>query len=244
MKKRTASNQEKSSAGRQHIHHRIRHKIRRYHRMRKIKEENLPAWKEKWNSFNEKRLGWLEKTVDRLIPWLVLLLLFIILGEFSEQLNLFDWQWMETAAEFFHAYEDIIHIIDRIIIGFFIADLYFNFFKKAKISTWLKTSILDIIAVAPLGLIFRVSEISEAQSILHVTEDIGKEAGKVLKETEAAAKIAKETEAASKIIKAEQEAAKLARLQKTSRFARFSRVIARIPRLLRLNRLTEFFKRK
>ena len=213
------------------LHNKVIHGIRKYHRIRKAKEENLPPWKEKWHGFNRKYLHWLESLVDKLIPWLVFLLLLMILGEFSEYLNFFHWHWVDFVSEFFHEHEAIINIVDQVIITFFVIDLYFNFFRKATFVSFLKTSILDIIAVAPLGLIFRVSEISEAQSILHVTEDIEKEVSRVLKEGESA----------SKLIKAEQEAARLARLQKLQKA---SRTVSRIPRFLRMYRLTDFFRHK
>lgn len=169
------------------LHHKIRHHLHKFHRMRKKKEQNLPLWKEKWNSFNETKLGWLEKFVDKLIPWLVLALLAIILGEFSHQLNFANWQWMEKIATFFDNHTAEIKMIDQIVVGFFIVDLYFNFFKKATVLSFIKTSFLDILAVAPLGLIFR-AELGEAQTILHITE---KEASIAIKEGEEAAKILK-----------------------------------------------------
>ena len=92
-------------------HRKVVHHIKKFHRIRKIKEENLPPWKEKWHNLNEHYLSWLEKIVEKLIPWLVILLLIIILGEFSHQLNFFHWHWMDSVAEFFHHYENIVHIV-------------------------------------------------------------------------------------------------------------------------------------
>jgi len=224
----------KKGAKRLAIHHRVRHHIHKFHKIRKLKEENLPPWKEAWHKFNDAKLGWLEHIIDKSIPWLVLALLAIILGEFSDTLNFFNWHWMEVVAEFFHEHEATVKVIDQTIIGFFVADLYFNFFKKAKISTWLKTSILDIIAVAPLGLILRVSGLGEAQSVLHVTADIEKEAAKLLREEEAAVKL----------FRTEQEAAKLAKLQRVQKIQKATKVAARSPRFLRLYRLSQFFKKK
>lgn len=210
--------------------HGIRYHIKKYQQLRKEKEEHLPRWKEAWNSFNECYMGWLEQFVDGLIPWLVLLLLFIILGEFSHSLNIFHWGWLDSVAEFFEHNEAAVRAIDHVIIAFFVIDLYFNFFKKRTVWRFLKTSILDLIAVAPLGLLLRVAEISEAQSILHVTTEIEKEASKIIRGEEAAARLV--------------EAERLAELSRLPAGARIARVVARVPRFFRLIRLEEFFQRK
>lgn len=206
----------------QHIH--SMHSIRK-------RKEKLPPWKAKWNDFNEHYIGWLEWFVEKLIPWLVLILLFVILGEYSGDLNIFHWNWIDQVSGFFHHHEAQIHLLDQVIIGFFIVDLYFNFFKKATVQSFLETSILDIIAVAPMGLIFDFAGVgvSEAQQVLHVTTEVEKEAVVALKETKLA----------SRLTKAE-EAARIARLKKGTRIARF---FARIPRFFRLHRLSDFWKK-
>ena len=140
------------------LHHKIRHHLHKFHKLRKQKEKNLPLWKEKWNHFNETKLGWLEKFVDKSIPFLVILLLFILLGEFSEELNLFGWQWVEHISKFVETQQHMIEIIDQVIVAFFAIDLYFNFFKKATFLSFLKTSFLDILAIAPLGLWARATK--------------------------------------------------------------------------------------
>ena len=85
---------------------------------------------------------------------------------------------------------------------------------------FVKTSILDIIAVAPLGMMFRVAEVGEAQLLIHV----GGEAPKA------------------------GELTKLARLKSAPRISkvttRFARIITRIPRLFRLHRLSDLWKKK
>jgi len=213
------------------------HHIRSMHRIRKRKEK-LPPWKAKWNDFNEHYLAWLEWLVEKMIPWLVLVLLVIIIGEYSGDLNIFHWHWVDHVGEFFHHYEKLIHIFDQAIIGFFIVDLYFNFFKKATVQSFLETSILDLIAVAPMGLIFDFAGVgvSEAQQVLHVTTEVEKEAAVALKETKLATRLTKA-----------EEAAKLARLRKSTtlaqRMPRLARFFARIPRFFRLHRLSDFFKK-
>ncbi len=212
----------------------LRQHISRYHKMRKHKEENLPQWKQRWLDFNMRHLWWLERFVDIMIPWLVLLLLFIILGEFSSDLNFFHWNWPELVSEFFEVYEFEVFLLDQIIILFFVIDLYFNFFKKATLWSFIKTSFLDIIAVAPVGLILRISEVSEAQSILHLTSEVEKEAARVVKETEVAERLAKAAE----------ESERLAKLSKAAKSTRFARFLQRIPRLVRLYRIEDFVKKK
>ena len=203
----------------------IRKTLKKYHRIRK-KKETLPKWKRIINNFNEKHLHWLENFVDTLIPYLVLILLVIILGEYAHEINIFHWAWMDHVAEFFHHQEQIIYVFDKIIIGFFIVDLYFNFFTKAKFMTFVRTSILDIIAVAPLGAIFRVAEVGEAQLFVHVGGEVPK---------------------ATKLTRAE-ELTRLARLEKTTAVgrvtARMGRALSRLPRLFRLHRLSDFWKKK
>lgn len=146
--------------------------LHKHKKIRKRKEENLPPWKEKLHQFNEKHLKRQEIFVERMIPLLIVLLLLIIFGEFSHTLNFFNWNWMEQVAGFFSSHEDAIYVIDQIIIAFFVVDLYFSFFKKKTFIGFLKHYFLDILAVAPFGLVFRLTEIGEAQAILHVSTDI------------------------------------------------------------------------
>jgi len=200
------------------LHRRIRHAVHKYHKIRKVKEENLQPWKKKWNEFNEVNLGWLEHLVDKAIPWLVLGLLVIIVGEFSGYLNFFNSTWIDNVSKFFENNQSHIQMIDHIIVSFFVADLYFNFFKKRSFWTFLKTSILDIIAIAPLGLIFRLTGFEVSPM--------------VAREIEAAGAISKENVAA-RLLKAE-ELVKIERLEK----------ITKIPRFFRLHRITDFFKGK
>jgi len=90
-------------------------------------------------------------------------------------LNFFHWAWIDKITGFFHQHEEIITIIDQIIVSFFVIDLYFNFFKKKTVMAFLRTSILDIIAIAPMGLLFDLAGIAEAQKAIHVTTETEKE---------------------------------------------------------------------
>jgi len=193
---------------------------KRLHRIRKKKEENLPPWKEKWNNFNEAYLGWLEHFVDKAIPWLVLLLFFIILGEYASYINIFNWHWVEGVSIFFEQNAEKIEIIDQIIVSFFATDLYFNFFKKRTILEFIKTSFVDILAIAPIGLLLRFSEIGEVQQALHVAGETEKGAAQVAKTVEI-----------GEVVKLERE-------------AKLVRTLERSPRLLRLSHLIDFFRKK
>ncbi len=206
------------------LHHRIVHHVRNLHRIRKLKERGLPSWKEKWGHFNEQYLGWLERFVEFAIPWLVFLLLFIILGEYSSDLNFFHWAWVESVSLFFEHYESIVAVMDKVIVGFFVVDLYFNFFKKKTVMDFLRTSILDIIAVAPMGAIFDLAGIAETQKAMHATTELEKEAARLLRGEEAAAK--------------------LVRVEEAAKLTRYERIITKVPRFFRLNRLADFFGKK
>ncbi|MFA6889253.1 MAG: hypothetical protein WC254_07195 [Candidatus Woesearchaeota archaeon] len=216
------------------IIHKIRHHLHKFHKIRKRPEYPLPTWKHKWNIFNETKLYGLEKFVEWMLPWLVILLLFIIVGEFAHVINYFQWAWLERVALFFEEYKSFIDVIDKVITGFFVVDLYFNFFKKKTFWSFLKTSFVDILAVAPLGLIFRVGGLSEAQAIIHVTSDVEKEAGQFIKEGEEITKIAKD------IAKGE-EVAKISRL---TRMEKVAVEVEKLPRALRLYRVTDLGKKK
>jgi hypothetical protein len=115
-----------------------------------------------------------------MIPLLVLLLLFIVLAELSEPINGLIEAWFHTSVHSFEllsTFAELHHheilLIDKIIISFFVVELYFNFFKKASILSFFKCYFLDILAIIPLnwaaGLAAR--EIATAQSATHVAVD-------------------------------------------------------------------------
>ena len=192
--------------------------------MRKVKEENLPLWKENWNNFNETHLGWLEHFVEKAIPWLVIILAVMLVGEFSVILeeynyyfNIFGVTSTEELALFTENNAALIELIDQIIVSFFAIDLYFNFFKKKTFKEFLKTSFIDILAIAPVGLILDLARISEAQTAVHVAGEVEKEA-----------------------VKLEKEAVEIAKLERT---ARFIKTFEKMPKILRLSKLKQFFKR-
>lgn len=196
------------------IHNKLVH---HFHRRKHIEYDELPKWKRNALEFNHKYLQWLEHFIEHAIPWLVLILLFIIIAEFGNEIN--------QAIEFlfhrsFHALAEVAEIaeknhttilaIDKVIISFFIVDLFFNFFKKATITSFLKTYFIDVIAVLPLGLALETvaREVGGAQSVTHVVVDTERIAARSLKAT---------------------------------RIARIIKAIGRVPRLIRLYRIYQHF---
>lgn len=130
--------------------------------------------------FNHDNMHWLELIIEKLIPILVLLLFFIIIAELSSYMNagldyLFHWtsHSLTLMAEFAHANEHDIKLVDKVIISFFVVELYFNFFKKATWKSFIRSYFLDIIAILPLGWITDLakSEIVTAQGATHVAVD-------------------------------------------------------------------------
>jgi hypothetical protein len=212
----------------------IIHHIQRFHRLRKKKDEGLSSWKHSVNEFNEKHFHWLEKFVEHSIPWLVLLLLAVLFLESSDILNFFGWQWLYSLSDFAHAYAGWIVWIDNIIIAFFVIDLYFSFFKKAKLWTFFKHYFLDIIAVFPFGLFIRAETVAaqEVQGAIHI-------AGRAEQEF-------------ATIAKGDVVARELSRIERfwvsvegfLARLSKFIRPAARSGRVLRLYRLIDFFKLK
>jgi hypothetical protein len=223
-------------------------------------KEKLPRWKKRVNNFNRSRFEWLENFVKKAIPWLVLLLLFIIIGEFSGGINSLiaklighETHFLEEVEHFMHDYHTQVIILDQIIISFFIVDLYFNFFKSATFGRFMKRYFLDIIAVTPVGLFFRgteavglAGEIGLGQEITHVATETeralveGERITKGLTEAERSAKALTEAERSAKAMAEAEKAAKAARLTRGTRATR----IARLPRLARLWRLKHFVKKK
>jgi hypothetical protein len=154
----------------------------------------------------------------------VLLLLFVIIAQFADKINIFSWQWLESLAAFANDNSNWILLFDRIVISFFVADLYFSFFKKAKTWTFIRHSFLDIIAVFPFGLFIRAETLAvqEAQEAVHLLGEAEKEASKL-----------------SRMARIEAAAVRF-----LARSARFIRPAAKFTRMLRIYRLIDFFKSK
>jgi hypothetical protein len=159
----------------------------------------------------------IEMIIDASIPYLVILLLFIIITPF-------------VAEDFYHHYESLFHSLDYMIIAIFALDLIFKYVRIRKFKPFLKKYWLDILAVFPFYLIFRIFEesylflrageqLTESQPFLHIVANIN-EAPKLFSETAEIQKITRETEALGKI-------------RRVNFLGRFARPIARSPRILK-----------
>lgn len=131
----------------------------------------------------------IEVLIDRLVPFAVIFLLGILIIEF-----------------FFHEIADSYHtsisIIDYIILGIFTLDLIFKYLRIRKWKKFFKECWLDIIAIFPFFLIFRVfesfliftelpKEIRQFQLVLHTGSQITEESAKIIREAEEAGKISR-----------------------------------------------------
>ena len=156
----------------------------------------------------------IEIIVDKIIPFLLIILLIIIIMEFA------------YPEEKIKPYRITIEIIDIFIIAVFATDLVFKYIKIRKIPEFLKECWLDIISVFPFFLLFRafeaalgLFELSEAtaqtQKVIHIGAGVERELGGIVKEG------SKITEEATKISRAE-------------KFSRFLRPLTRSLRFLKL----------
>ena len=136
----------------------------------------------KWYSF-------LEICIDRAVPFAVIGLLIILVLEFF-------------FAEIAETYPTVISITDYTIVGIFIADLFFKYLRIKKFKNFLKECWLDIIAIFPFFLIFRVfesilifaelpKELRQAQLLLHEGLALSEGSSKLIQEAEAAGKISR-----------------------------------------------------
>jgi len=152
----------------------------------------------------------LEHLTDRIIPFLLIVLAVILITEF----------FFKATAEIYHI--EIV-IVDYVIIVFFTLDLMYKFHRVRKTKLFLKKYWLDIIAVFPFFLIFRLieefllffrisQELGEGQKFFH----IGLEAEKLAKEERALRELA--------------ELQKETQLTRTRLFARFFR----LPRMIKI----------
>ncbi len=137
----------------------------------------------------KKLYKFLELLIDRLVPFAVILLFFIIIIEF-----------------FFHdiadTYHTTINVLDYSILSIFVLDLIFKYLRIRKIDRFIKECWLDIIAVFPFFLVFRVfesfliftelpKEIRQFQLILHEGTQISEQSAKIIREAEEAGKISR-----------------------------------------------------
>lgn len=157
-----------------------------------------------------------EKIIDLLIPYCLIILIIILVMEIGFR-NFVEEQNLRIPID----------VADYFIIFIFIIDLIFKYVRVRNIPKFFRKYWLEIIAVFPFFLIFRLaelafgfSEISEgiktAQSITHSTTEIEKEVAllrggeKMLKEGEVVVK-----------------------LERSTRLSRYVKPLARIPRFLK-----------
>ena len=132
----------------------------------------------------------IEQIIDFLIWPTILTLLAVIIIELGFQ-NLAD------------KYHHAIVNIDYSILGIFVADLFFKYMRVRNIKRFVKENWLDIIAVFPFFLLFRIlepllfafsdlqKEAKTAQLIFHESLEISKSSTRIAHEVEAAGKISR-----------------------------------------------------
>lgn len=150
---------------------------------------------------------WLHKIeviVDKSIPYLLVVLLFLIIGEIFY-------------AEKIEPYGFFVSVIDNIVILIFIMDLIFKYMRTRYFPDFFRKHWLEIIAVLPASLFVRlierfipVSTFEMSQSILHEATEIKREEKLIAMEVEKAGQISR-----------------------TRYFLRFIRPLARLPRFLK-----------
>lgn len=158
----------------------------------------------------------LEYITDRVIPYLLVLLAVVLIVEF----------FFKDLA---HNYYNLIVTADVIIVLFFSIDLAFKFNRVRNLKLFLKKYWIDIIAVFPFFLFFRLveevfvlfrlsPELSEGQKFLH----IGLETEKIAKEERALRELAE-------LQRTAREGAELSRTRLLARFLRLPRLIKVFP---------------
>ncbi len=148
----------------------------------------------------------IELAIDRLLPYLIIAMLFIVIGDifYAEQVE---------------RYASAVNAFDAFVIIMFIMDLSFKYTRVSGAKEFLKLYWLDIIAVLPIFLFVRVIE----ESLLLSEEAIAR--------TQRALHTGVELEKESILVALESErAAKLARLNFVTRFIK---PISRVPRLMK-----------
>jgi len=156
----------------------------------------------------------LEVIVDRVIPYMLVLLLVIIVLEIF-------------FADLVKPYHYLIEIADALVILTFAVDLYFKYMRVRNIPRFLKKYWLDIIAIFPFFLIFRLVEeiilfstaaqegFLTGQKVLHEGVEAEKVGSKVVEvASREGAKIVKEAEI-------------VAKFSRTGRFANILKVVFR-----------------
>ena len=164
----------------------------------------------------------IEVIVDKAIPYLVFILLFIIVGEF-------------TSHDFMEQYRVYVTIADYVIIATFLIDLAFKFYRVRNVKLFLKKYWLEVIAVFPFILVFRLFEevalilrltepLEQSQKVLHGVTEIGRlgDEQKIIRELQ-------ELERGTRAFRSIQEGTRLSRTSMFLKFFRLPRLARAIP---------------
>lgn len=179
----------------------------------------------------------IEVIVDKLIPPALIVLLVVII------LDLGFSGFVDA-----HHLEPYMVTADYAIIALFVLDLVFKYMRTRHIPLFIRKYWLDILAVFPFFLLFRLFEfasgafsfaVSESaqtvQALVHEGLEVEKGGAKLIQEAE---KIATQ---GSRIAR---EADKLSKMSRSAKFMRFLRPILRLPRFLKaIPRFTHFYEK-
>ena len=157
-------------------------------------------------------LVWLEKFTNRIIPFLVILLAVLLIID-NPFWKLVDLQEHQLALDIF----------DGIIVFFFVIDLTYKWFKVRKIPRFIRLYWIDIIAVFPFYLGFRVYR--EIADFFRIGEEVTETAQKIAHETI----LLKETE----LLKEQRLLRDTELLKETKPGIRFLRFVQRLLRALK-----------
>lgn len=157
----------------------------------------------------------LEVIADRLIPYLLLLLVFIIIIDI----------FYKDVAEM---YKFQIGLLDGFIVGVFLTDLIFKFIRTKNFPDFIKKYWLEILAVFPFYLLFRALELTfgflELSGIIKQSQNIFHSGIELEKEVTLASREAREVEELG---------------SRAGIFSRTFRSISRAPRLLEASKFFE-----
>ena len=150
---------------------------------------------------------WLHKIeviVDKSIPYTLVILLFLIIGEifYAHQIE---------------PYSFFVSVADNLIILIFVIDLTFKYMRTKYFPDFFRKHWLEIIAVLPASLFIRVTERFIPVSTFEIGQSILHEATEIKRE--------------EKLIAMEVE--KVGQISRTRYFLRFVRPLARFPRFVK-----------
>jgi hypothetical protein len=148
----------------------------------------------------------IELAVDRLLPYLIIVMLFVVIGDifYADQVE---------------RYATAVNAFDMFTVLVFIVDLAFKYSRVSSTKEFFRLYWLDIIAILPLFLFIRVIEesfllseaaIARTQRALHAGVELEKESVLIALETERAARLSR-LEFVTKLIRPISRAPRLAK---------------------------------